>query len=415
MDRQPTSPLLPPTGPPFYTRRQRSNSFPIVEALGCSTPEAQLILAEGRAALRKRKERGKQNRSVHDNRIPTFDPQDHVKYLNSLAALPTPQERPYTTQGWRNHSRIPSDVTDKSTSTIVPQACHGASPTNAPTTSPLGDYSANLAQFIKAQLQSIPAYHAGTNATSPLSPRSCPELSFPSSPPLSPKSPSRGMRRPGDAPKTIIIPSVRPPMRSAFSAWSSTDDETDDETYQLPAFQFGSKEATSKGSTYTPSVLGYYAETNGSFSFPSPPMEDEDEEEESDPDTAKGASFPDQSVLPGSSDMQDDNDYPSSSLSHPPLTTSSAPSNASSFSTSSYFDYKGVAALTLEMTERIRAAVRPPHGQSKILTAISPWEGDALTNVHDVFVESQQRVHVDGLSFDMVRDFVVPGGVPTPG
>jgi hypothetical protein len=60
------------------------------------------------------------------------------------------------------------------------------------------------------------------------------------------------------------------------------------------------------------------------------------------------------------------------------------------------------------MKDRVIAAVTPPHLQRKRLTAISPWEGGALANVHDVFIESQQRVQVDGMSFDMLREFNVP-------
>jgi hypothetical protein len=38
-----------------------------------------------------------------------------------------------------------------------------------------------------------------------------------------------------------------------------------------------------------------------------------------------------------------------------------------------------------------------------VFTAISPFEGGALANVHDIFVEPRNRVLVDGLSFDMVH------------
>ena len=412
MENQPSTPTSRAESPRPNTQRQRSNSFPIVEALGCSTPEAQLILAEGRAAVRKRRARSRRNRSVHDETITAFDPRDHLKYLDTLAALPTPQERPYTSEGRGCHSRVPSDATDRSTSTIVPQPHDSRNPADPPTVSPLGDYSANLAQFIKAQLKSIPTYKSGDAATSSRSPRSCPDLSFPTaSPPQSPRSPSRLGRRPSEAPKINSIPPVRPPMRSAFSAWSSTDDDTDDEAHPLPNLEFGSRGAWSKGINYTPSVLGYYETSNNSFLFSSTPLD-----EESDPDTAKGFTFPDHSALPGSPlEPQDDNDYPSSSLSHPQLSSSSAPSHASSMSTSSYFDCKRPMAITPRMKDRIIAAVTPSHQQSKMLTAISPWEGGALANVHDVFVESQQRVHVDGMSFDMLRDFVVPSGVTTPG
>ncbi|CAN9366970.1 unnamed protein product [Alternaria alternata] len=203
-------------------QRQRSNSFPIVEALGCSTPEALLILAEGRAAVRKR--RARRNQSVDDEVNRLFNPQDHIKFLEGLAALPTPQDQPSPFDPkYSLHSRVPSDATDHSTSTVVPHVNDGEPRNLSPT---LGDYSANLAAFIKNQLKSIPTYQSNHRPTSSLSPRSCPDLSFPMQ---TPPSPNPSGRRQVEGPRTIEIPPVRPPMKSQFSAWSSTDDETDDE------------------------------------------------------------------------------------------------------------------------------------------------------------------------------------------
>ncbi|KAF2848886.1 hypothetical protein T440DRAFT_500281 [Plenodomus tracheiphilus IPT5] len=403
-----STPLPRPESPRSHIQRQRSNSFPIVEALGCSTPEAQLILAEGRAAVRKRRARGRRNRSVNDESITTFDPRDHVKYLHDLSLIDTPQERPIAQESQSCHARIPSNATDDSSRTVVPLPHDNESSRSTSPTSPLGDYSANLAQFIKAQLKSILTYKPYNDAA-PLSPRSCPDLSFPLASP--PQSPTKVVRRPAEAPKVITIPPIRPPMLSAFSAWSSTtDDDTDEEALPLPGFQANGTGSLSKVSSHTPSILGYYDLSNtSSFLFSSTPVE-----EESDPDTAKGLAFPEQSILPAASaETHDDDDYPSSSHSRPQL-TSSAPSYTSSTSNSSYFDCKRPTTITSAMKERIVAAVTPPHPHdNKMLTAISPWEGGALANVHDVFIESQQRVHVDGMSFDMLRDFVSPGG-PTP-
>jgi hypothetical protein len=59
------------------------------------------------------------------------------------------------------------------------------------------------------------------------------------------------------------------------------------------------------------------------------------------------------------------------------------------------------------MKQRVIAAVTPPHPHNKRLTAVSPWEGNSFSNVHDVYVESQHRVNVDGMSFDMLRDLNV--------
>jgi hypothetical protein len=377
-------------------QRQRSNSFPIVEALGCSTPEAHLILAEGRAAVRKR--RARRNQSALEA-MPVFDPRDHVKFLEGLATLATPQERPDPFGARSCHARMPSDATDHSSSTVVPQVQEDGEPRNLSPT--LGDYSANLAQFIKSQLKSIPTYQSDNDPTSPLSPRSCPDLSFPS---RRSQSPNQTVRRPVKAPKVIDMPPVRPPMKSQFSAWSSTDDDTDNEALPLPEFALSTKDPMSKGSNYTPSVLGYYetSHNNGSFLFPSTPLE-----EELETNTAKAFKFPEHSVIPSPS--PDDSDYPSSCPPYPQLSTSSAPSYASSSASSlSYFECKRPTAITPHMKDRIIAAVTPPHLKSKRLTAISPWEGGPLANVHNVYVESQQRVHVDGMSFDMLRDLNMP-------
>lgn len=388
--------------------RKRSNSVPFVEALGCSTPEARLMMAEGRAAVRNRR-RGRQNKPVNEeNNATTFDPRDHLKYLDS-SYQEHESPRPQTAKA--NHSRHPSDATDKSSSTIVAPTRDGASSGNgAP--SPLGDYSANLASFIKAQLKSIPTY---TPSSDQISPRSCPDFSFQLRTP--PQSPNKVARKPAEAPRVISIPPVRPPMQSAFSAWSSTDDSEDDEVPALPEIdqytQAAVYKATSNGST--PSVLGYYAGSNESFLFSSTPSEE--------PHTAKGFQFPDAPALtcsstgPRSPPHDDDPDYyPSSYSSRPQLTSSSEPSiSSSSVSASSYFECKRSVSNLFppDMKERIIAAVTPPKG--KMLTAISPFEGAALSNVHDVFIESQHRVHVDGMSFDMLRDFVVPAsGVSTP-
>lgn len=375
-----------------------------MEALGCSTPEARLLLAEGKAAVRNRR-RGRQNRPINKEQNPTtFDPRNHLKYLDS-PYQEHGSSRPQAVRG--AHSRTSSDATDKSTSTIIASADAGKLTTNdAPGL--LGDYSANLASFIKAQLKSIPTY---TSSPDQISPRSCPDLSFQMRTP--PLSPSKIARKPLEAPKVINIPPVRPPMQSAFSAWSSTDDSEDDDLPALPDVDQYTQNAISNTSSSTPSVLGYYADPNESF-FSSTPVEDGSH-------TAKALQFPSPPELLHSSaethspPYDDDADYyPSSHSSQPQLTSTSAPSSSSA-SESSYFGYKRPASMVFPpyMKDRIIAAVTPPKG--KMLTAISPFEGTAMSNVHDVFIESQQRVHVDGMSFDMLRDFIVPTSrVSTP-
>jgi hypothetical protein len=389
------------------TQRQRSNSLPMVEALGCSTPEAQLLLAEGRAAVRKRRARGLRNQSFNDEKSTTFDPRDHLSYLQGSVAPEWTMDRPALSDPRSCHARIPSNATDRSTSTIVAVPRDGEAPSIVSPTSPLGNYSAHLAQFIKSQLQSIPAYQSELDSTAPLSPRSCPDFSFPPRTPL--LSPKTSVRRPAEAPSTIEIPPVRPPMRSAFSAWSSTDDETP----SPPDMGQYTQDVISKGSNYEPSLLGYYESShNSSFLFSSTPLEDDEDE----PDTAKALTFPNQSALPGSVfEPHSDDDSPSSSFSRPQLSTSAPSYSSSSASASSYFDIKRPLVMPPQLKDRIIAALTPPrHPYGKMITAISPWEGGPLANVHDVYVESQHRVHVDGMSFDMLRDFIVPSRITTP-
>ena len=387
--------------------RKRSNSVPFVEALGCSTPEARLMVAEGRAAVRNRR-RGRQNRPVNEEAsATTFDPRDHLKYLDS-SYQEHDSPRPQTAKV--NHSRHPSDATDKSSSTIVAPTREGETSGNG-SPSPLGDYSANLASFIKAQLKSIPTY---TSSPNQISPRSCPDFSFQLRTP--PQSPNKFARKLADAPRVISIPPVRPPMQSAFSAWSSTDDSEDDDVPALPEInqynQAAVSKATSNGSTS--SVLGYYAGSNDSFLFSSTPSDE--------PHTTKGSLLLNapalmySSIGPYSPPHDDDPDYYPSSYSSRPQLTSSEPSiSSSSASASSYFECKRPASNLFppDMKDRIIAAVTPPKG--KMLTAISPFEGAAISSVHDVFIESQHKVHVDGMSFDMLRDLVFPASrVSTP-
>lgn len=208
------------------------------------------------------------------------------------------------------------------------------------------------------------------------------------------------MRRHVGAPSVIAIPTTRPPARSAFSAWSSTDDETDDEAPPLPDAHVSQ---TGRKDTYTPSVLQYYEQSNGStFLFSSTPAG-----EEEDPDTAKAFSFPGNSELPGTSDepatTAENENYISPALSRLSLMSSSSAPSFSSISTGSYFEYKMEIPQVVGMLD----GTIPP---GKIVPAMSPFEGAALANVHDILVQSQQRVLVDGMSFDMMRDFSMPMG-----
>jgi hypothetical protein len=401
MDYRQSSPVARTASPRRSMQRQRSNSFPIIEAFGCTTPEAQLILAESRAAVRKR--RARRNQSLDEDGGRPFDPRDHMKFLQQLAAIPTPQEQPTPFESRHTHSRMPSDATDRSTSTVVPGDSSEPTRHISPT---LGDYSATLAEFIKNQLKSIPTYQPNPDSTLPLSPRSCPDLSFATQTSRSSSCPS--VRRTVEKPRVIEIPPIRAPVKSQFSAWSSTDEDTDDESLPLPEYALPLEHTLSNTSSHTPSVLGYYqmsgSDNGSSFLFSSTPLEDEAE-----PDAVKTFRFPGQSALPSSSsDQPDYEEYPSSCPPHPQLTSlsaTSAPSFTSSSVSLSYFDCKRPTAITPQMKERVIAAVTPPpHLRNQRLSAMSPWEGGTLGSSHDVYVESHQRVTVDGMSFDMLRD-----------
>jgi hypothetical protein len=321
-----------------------------------------------------------------------------------------------------HHTRIPSDATDVTVVGPTQPLAEESQPVGEVPGSPLEDYSATLAKFIRSQLNSIPTYQT---ARTTIIPRSCPDLA--PQPKTPPQSPTKPIRRPIGIHSIVEIPPIRPPLQSAFSAWSSTDDDTDegeDENEVPPMPTFDTSGSVSRGSNYSPSILRFYENSNeSSFLFTSTPLEEEApvDEEEDDPLTAKGVSFPNQSELPGtaspSHSLTQHDDYPSSAISpRPQLSSSSAPS-LSSISTASYFDCKRPMSLAPNMRARIIAAVTPNYN-GKIIPAISPFEDDTLTNVHNILVESQHRLHVDGMSFDMLQKFKLPEEgmmrVPTP-
>jgi hypothetical protein len=417
MEKRHSSPAPRAVSPRPSTYRQRSNSLPMVEALGCSTPEAQLLLAEGRAAIRSRNNTRRGRRYQTENsQAMTLRPQDHLKYLEvstkevvegdkSSASDITPTQ----------HARIPSD---KSVSTVIPSptsATLRSDPPKSPgsPTSPLDNYSANLADFIKSQLKSIPSFQTSNY------PHSCPDLNV--TPRIPPQSPKKNSRKPIDTPDTIEIPSVRPPLRSAFSAWSSTDDEIEDEIF--PELPTDRPRTEPKTRIYTPSILRYY-ESNyaSSFLFSTTPLEGEKQHP-----NAQGFMFPnrEQPAKSSEADLLRSEDYinadtdgdfpPSPPSSRPPLGSSSVPS-LSSTSTASYFECKRPTSIAPHIRDRLIAAVSPYQDKSQIVSVMSPFEGKGMSGVHNLYVESQSRVHVDGISFDLVHDFSFPQmqRVPTP-
>jgi hypothetical protein len=370
-------------------------------------------MAEGRAAVRSRHasaQRRNRRRPSSNKDTEVYRPRDHLKYLDYDAPSFENVVEELSPTSIR-HIRIPSDATDVTVTGLIQPHVEEGQSSGEVSGSHLEDYSATLAKFIQSQLNSIPAYQTARTTTAP---RSCPDFTPRLKTP--PHSPTKPSRRPIGIHSIVDIPRIRPPLQSAFSAWSSTDDDTDEGENGVPPLpSFDTSGNVSRGSNYTPSILGFYENSNeSSFLFTSTPLQEDslvDENEEDDPLTAKGYSFPDQSALPGIaspaySPAQHD-DYPSSATSsHPQLSSSSAPS-FSSTSTASYFDCKRSISLAPNMRARIIAAVTPNHN-GKIIPAMSPFEGDTLANVHNILVESQHRLRVDGMSFDMLQDFKMP-------
>lgn len=379
--------------------RQRSNSLPIVDALGCSTEEARLILAEGNAAVLRRRDpsqrrdhRDERSRSAHQH-ITTFRPEHHMQYLSPgvPAATAVPEEEAATMQtaGYSYHDHLqrkPSTRTcysSDSASTItgpqyVPGPASPLTPHSAPA-SPLYDYSANLAKFIKSQLNSIPTYQS---RQVPGNSRSCPNIPTKlHTPPQSPASPPKPARRPVDGPQIIEIPPVRPPLKSAFSAWSSTDDERDneDETENdediPPVPVITPSRRDSMTGDYTPSILGYYGTSSwGSVSYTATP--------ESQHLFAKDFQFP----------------------SVPQITTSGPQSNSSSSRKDlnippdvSYFHSGRPIKRHSKLAEQAMPSATP-------IEDFSPIE-DETPEVHRAVAVSYtvpQRITVEGMSFDMI-------------
>lgn len=261
--------------------------------------------------------------------------------------------------------------------TFLPGPAPPLTPYSAPA-SPLYDYSANLAKFIKAQLNSIPTYQPRDAPSS----RSCPNIPVrPHTPPESPASPPKIFRRPVDGPQVIEIPPVRPPLRSAFSEWSSTDDEQDNEDeidhdQDIPPLPVTTpSRRDSMTGDYTPSILGYYGKSSwSSVSHSATP--------ESQHLFAKGFQFPPVPQIPtsapqstSSSSRQDDNIPPDVSYFHSGRPTKRQP----------------------------KPEERGPYSATPI-EDISPIEDDS-PQVHRavaIAYTAPQRVFVEGMSFDLV-------------
>ncbi|KAF2201334.1 hypothetical protein GQ43DRAFT_480784 [Delitschia confertaspora ATCC 74209] len=419
--------------------RQRSNSLPLVDALGCSAEEARIILAEGRAAVLSRhpptRREGQakrrplslyQHEHVNNNdTITTFRPQDHIHYLAPHYASSTvsthseefdevEEDDDVAAANVRGsfHTRMPSNQTDTSTSTITgpksPDLPSLSPPFPPGPGSPLGSYSSNLAKFIQTQLNSIPSYKPSQSVSSgsfhSVSSGSSQSVSSSSSsiqtirPRSSARSPSMS-KKPIDDPPILEMPPIRPPLRSAFSAWSSTDDETDTEEDLPPLPTLDGPRKDSITGQYTPSILHYYEQSpSKSYLLSSSPNEEVEHPFRQDfrfpavpqtpPDTIP-RSLPASSHKPASRS----DDVPS--VSHAPDMTSS--SGRSTSSDSSYFETRGrgPSKQRSALRDKIVAAVTPTE-------RLTPFEEGGSHSMQKIF-PSPNRVMVNGMSFDLIR------------
>ncbi|KAF2745885.1 hypothetical protein M011DRAFT_495369 [Sporormia fimetaria CBS 119925] len=405
MENRHSSPSSGATSPRPMPQRQRSNSFPLVEALGCSTPEARLVLAEGRAAVQRRyaNQRRRRNLAEESEKVTTFRPRDHWDHLNHQSSTESDVGNIGFAYSKRPHSRTPSDSTDRSTSTVTLTGPSTASASGTGPTSPIWDYSANLAKFVQTQLNSISSYNPMAYL------RACPEAAPPPKLSTGPQSPQVSQlptrterQRSLETPGVIEMPPVRPPLRSAFSAWSSTEEGTEDEV--SPHHGDALQRKASRASNHTPSTILRYYENGSASSFllTSTPLEEIEERRLASATSNPLANY---DAFNSRSAASIDANTPFSTLStQPQLCSSSAPS-LSSISTASYFECKRGKPRQTYIANGLLAAASPDPVKSKYITAISPFEGEHLTTVHDIRIEGQTRVHVDGHSFDLVRTF----------
>lgn len=295
---------------------------------------------------------------------------------------------------------------------------------------PLNTYSANLARFIQSRINSIRSAIPAP-PLSPSSPCSCPELSqsylFPDLPSLTdpdgPPSPSGpfGPLNPNpietinpliptdptdstDPPNltnsstsriernlSIALPPLpfpfRLPLRSTFSNWSSTSGCNSpaawaDEPPPSPLVLNGDSIAS------TPSILELYASVTSHSGLAGTPLDDPVAEEGA---GAAGA---------GASSASASAPVPTSVSPFAPAPPS-APALASVSASPS-----PAAAATPDQSAKpsfLRPSYfSPRHYPQQVLTAISPYEGGALTRVVDVFVQAPNRVVVEGMAFEMV-------------
>ncbi|KAF2277624.1 uncharacterized protein EI97DRAFT_299502 [Westerdykella ornata] len=399
MDKRHSSPSPSAPSPRPRAFRNRSNSLPIVEALGCSTPEAELILAEGRAAVRSRyaTHRPRDRRALPNaESVTAFRPQDHLQHLNETQPVMEVMESSRTDDDYTSHhTRSPSQGTDRTSSTITPTATAFAESAKSPI-SPLWNYSANLARFVQAQLDAITSYD-------PIS--TCHSVSEHSAKAERSQTRISTDRRSLEGPGVLEIPPVRPPLRSAFSAWSSSDDDTEDEAQEESELQLS--KSFSKDSNTPYSILRYYEHGSGSSFLLTPtPLEEEEQQAQQEPNVQSSSSIEGKAPTTAINSEPDCDSTVSSH--HPILTTSSTAPSVSSISTPSYFDGKCSRALPVprRIKDRLLASVSPYRagGKIKVLAAASSFEGGALANVHDGSIEPRTKVLVDGLSFDLMRN-----------
>ena len=407
--------------------RQRSNSLPLIEALGCSSAEASILLAEGTTASVRR--RGTTWRSNHRRTATYTPPLSTPSPAASVSACLTPAAvaeavmalRPqhharyldpaYYTQSQHQHHLLPP-TPSTFTSTSTPSLCSDATATSP--ASAASAYSAQLAQFTKARLASIPSCPKSDLLLSPT--RTDPSCLLPAvgvSSPLSPSAHARtdsslsASRRPAasDLPPLGDLPPPRPPLRSAFSAWSSTDGGDADADASSDA----------DADVDTPALIRYVRGPGSFLLSTTPPAS---EYGDSDGTAADSNAAPVEAAAGASASGTPRSPFTTLHLTPPPA-NSPPPSPASSLTLApaSYFDHKRSPhhVPRLGLTSPLSQQRGGDQRAAKLLAALSPLEGAGTTlsphMVHAVLVQSPTRVVVEGLAFDLVREMHL-GGTP---
>ncbi|OCK85400.1 hypothetical protein K432DRAFT_40045 [Lepidopterella palustris CBS 459.81] len=368
----PHSSYLTPPRP--RSQRERTNSFPISEALECTATEAAIMFAAEKAAMnrrqyqpdkrqRRRPQSADEARSVHQVHRAKAEAndlleQDQAKSSQNTSFNSELQSSNQTPQGKKNTANTSGQLSESNHALPFPK------------TSPLHTYSANLTKFIQSRLNSISSYQ-----------RLCsdPSISLRQSHPL-PQHVSQADELHEITDKYLH----RPPLCSTFSVWSSPDENStweDNNEELLPSVGTADPAKDQMQTiTSTDSILAFYEGSNSpSFLFPATPIDSEGKENAPSPPSLGPPSTIKDITRSASA---------TSRPSNPKRSPSYLEARSRSLTPQSYF-HPSILPL-------------------KTFTAISPYEGNALTHVYDILVEAPNRVVVEGLAFELLRELKIP-------